>query len=706
MCTLLKNKLLPAIIAIGFWHLAAVGDASAAHVSGTIGVHVVDKAGNPEANASVDVFEFDEDWKSWKKLARTFSSDGKGHANCDKLPVPQVYVMRVKTHDALIGFRSCTLLENSTQQQIEVIVERPMATWIHVRDKNGKPVPPANVWQLDHSGTNGRTVFTVGSFEVFGLMSQASNAQGELRLPELPPGRLEVRVVRDELAPTSLKEVAVGSKDMIGEMEAGVELTLNLRPGPGDRPIDRVLIDCRHEPFEHPSTLIGPLPVTGGGSRTQVTVAAGSYEQVRLTHPNFAITPYYLERYGRRANDAAEPIKIGPGRDVFTFSVRPKVEVRGRVKNAETGEPVSGASMQGELRAEKDNGPMSHFIDEWSHIGWGETDKNGEYSIGLAAGEARMSFAGDGMVAEPNHLEVTVSADGSTRVPNFFVRPIPKIRGVVLDGHDKPVANAVVRLRGSELIFTPPVLTGRDGRFELSTSSIPEDSRTHERLPKQPLVAFNPFRRMCCEAVVQLDRRDSVSNLVLRMKPEQRDLLSKEFADDLSLWEQGVVPAEEQKQRAAISLAGKPAPELDGGDWLNTDRRTSVKDFRGKYVLLQFWTTWCGPCHSDMPSVRALQELYGDKGFTVVGVHDNSMPIEAIKEDVIKNHLSYPIVVDHRDGRILASYGRHGVSGYPSYLLLGPDGTVVKDDQTIAGPTLRKYKIEIVRKLMLSAGSP
>ena len=102
-------------------------------------------------------------------------------------------------------------------------------------------------------------------------------------------------------------------------------------------------------------------------------------------------------------------------------------------------------------------------------------------------------------------------------------------------------------------------------------------------------------------------------------------------------------------------------------------------DFRpGKYVLLQFWTTWCGPCHQDMPSVKLVRELYHDRGFEVIGVHDNSMPLEAIQDDVTKMELKYPIVVDQPDGRVLASYRDHGVSGYPSYLLVGPDGRVVR----------------------------
>jgi hypothetical protein len=103
-----------------------------------------------------------------------------------------------------------------------------------------------------------------------------------------------------------------------------------------------------------------------------------------------------------------------------------------------------------------------------------------------------------------------------------------------------------------------------------------------------------------------------------------------------------------------------------------------------------------------MPSIGLLNELYGNKGLVIVGVHDNSMPLEAIKADVKKERMDYPIVVDHPDGRIMASYKEHGISGFPSYLLLGPDGLVLKDDSTIACPTLRSFKIEIIRELLMA----
>ena len=85
----------------------------------------------------------------------------------------------------------------------------------------------------------------------------------------------------------------------------------------------------------------------------------------------------------------------------------------------------------------------------------------------------------------------------------------------------------------------------------------------------------------------------------------------------------------------------------------------------------------------------------------MIGVHDNSMPIEEIKKDAAKNELTYPIVADQPDGRIISSYKEHGISGFPSYVLIGPDGNVIDDDSTTPGPSLRSFMTEIVRERLL-----
>jgi thiol-disulfide isomerase/thioredoxin len=147
-------------------------------------------------------------------------------------------------------------------------------------------------------------------------------------------------------------------------------------------------------------------------------------------------------------------------------------------------------------------------------------------------------------------------------------------------------------------------------------------------------------------------------------------------------------------------------PDLTGAQWINAGASTSrLADFKGKFVLLDFWTTWCRPCHGDFPSVKLAEKLYGDRGFAVVGVHDNSVAPKLIREHVLKEKMTFAIAIDTPDGRSLSAYKKLGLcSGYPSYVLLSPEGTVLLADNVLPGPTLRTFKLELIRTALLGRG--
>jgi hypothetical protein len=78
-------------------------------------------------------------------------------------------------------------------------------------------------------------------------------------------------------------------------------------------------------------------------------------------------------------------------------------------------------------------------------------------------------------------------------------------------------------------------------------------------------------------------------------------------------------------------------------------------------------------------------------------VHNNSASPEAVRAHVAKIGLPFPIVVDHPDGRTIARYSAAGmVEGYPSYVLIGPDGTILR-------PSLGNFKLEILRQYCLAS---
>ena len=117
------------------------------------------------------------------------------------------------------------------------------------------------------------------------------------------------------------------------------------------------------------------------------------------------------------------------------FDVRRKVKARGRLVNAVTGKPIPGEYLIGELA----NG-LRQDLAETSGRQWtvvvtyqAKTDKNGDYSMLLAEGLARVSLVAQNLVTETEHFEFTVAANGTTVIPDLKARPIPKITGNVVD---------------------------------------------------------------------------------------------------------------------------------------------------------------------------------------------------------------------------------------------------------------------------------
>ena len=113
------------------------------------------------------------------------------------------------------------------------------------------------------------------------------------------------------------------------------------------------------------------------------------------------------------------------------------------------------------------------------------------------------------------------------------------------------------------------------------------------------------------------------------------------------------------------------------------DARVTVGDYQGKVVLVNFWATWCDPCRVEIPWLIEMQNKYGGKGFTVLGIamDEEGKPVVApfvAKERYDVNGqklaMNYPIVVGNE--KVAEKFG--GLLGYPTSILLSRDGRVLK----------------------------
>lgn len=78
---------------------------------------------------------------------------------------------------------------------------------------------------------------------------------------------------------------------------------------------------------------------------------------------------------------------------------------------------------------------------------------------------------------------------------------------------------------------------------------------------------------------------------------------------------------------------------------LNAPKINSLKDFKGKVVLLNFWATWCKPCRDELPHLEAIHKKYEKLGFSVVGVNIDE-EVDLASDLVRKTNITFPSFSD------------------------------------------------------------
>lgn len=124
-------------------------------------------------------------------------------------------------------------------------------------------------------------------------------------------------------------------------------------------------------------------------------------------------------------------------------------------------------------------------------------------------------------------------------------------------------------------------------------------------------------------------------------------------------------------------------------------QKIALSDYvgKGKYVLIDFWASWCGPCRKEMPAVKAAYEKFASKGFEIVGISLDSSQ-SAWEKGTADLGITWPQMSDLKGWKCEGA-ALYGVNSIPATLLVDPNGIII--GKNLRGDEIEKKLSEVLK---------
>ena len=282
------------------------------------------------------------------------------------------------------------------------------------------------------------------------------------------------------------------------------------------------------------------------------------------------------------------------------------------------------------------------------------------------------------------------------RQPDFYAEPGDKL-DITIVNFD-PLDYSVT---GSELMegltaFSKATWPAQEGYFNLiRNNEVVTPEQAKEALDRydeavKKFVAEHPESPALPLAITELSG-DDFKAIYDNLSPKVRKSIVMPYADNFNkeVEEMQKEQAAEDARKAEVASGNITAPDftlpdLDG-------KKVSLSDFRGKWVVLDFWGSWCGWCVKGFPALKEAYKKYGDK-IVVIGIDCNES--EADWRAGVKEHQIPWINVYNGTDRTL--YNEYNIQGFPTKAIINPEGKLV-DLTTGEDPTFYDRLASLVK---------